>query len=210
MARSKQRRQLKTLKHPLKCRCGTLAGFVDRPERANRVICYCRDCQSFAHFLGRTEEILDVHGGTDVLQVIPANVQLTKGHEALACVRLSERGLIRWYARCCNTPIGNTLANPQISFIGLVHSCLDAAGESLDASFGPVRMRAFTRSAKGAVASSRLGLVRGALRFLFMLIRARLDGSYRRNPFFVPQTNAPIVMPRILAAGERDSLRRAL
>lgn len=198
------------MKHPLKCRCGTLAGFVDRPERANRVICYCRDCQAFAHFLGRTEDILDVHGGTDILQVISANVQLTEGSDALACMRLSERGLLRWYARCCNTPIGNTLANPGLAFIGLVHTCLDAAGESLDASFGPVRMRAFTRSGKGAVASSRLDLVRGALRFVVLLIRARLDGSHRRNPFFLSQTNVPIVTPRTVTAGERDRLRRAL
>jgi len=198
------------MKHPLTCRCGTLSGFVERPERANRVVCYCRDCQSFAHFLCRAEDVLDVHGGTDTLQVIPANVQLTQGLDALTAMRLSERGLIRWYARCCNTPVGNTLPNPRISLVGLVHTCLDPAGESLDASFGPVRMRAFTRSSKGAVTWSRLDFVRGALRLVVMLIRARFDGSHQRNPFFVPHTNTPIVVPRILTAGERERLRQAL
>jgi hypothetical protein len=39
--------------HPLRCSCGTLKGFVTHPERVNRVVCYCRDCQAFARFLRR-------------------------------------------------------------------------------------------------------------------------------------------------------------
>jgi hypothetical protein len=33
---------------------------------------------------------------------------------------------VSWYARCCNTPIGNTLVDYRISFIGLVHTCLQS------------------------------------------------------------------------------------
>jgi Family of unknown function (DUF6151) len=51
------------LSHPLQCRCGTLKGYVAHPERVNRVVCYCRDCQAFAHFLGGANDILDAQGG---------------------------------------------------------------------------------------------------------------------------------------------------
>ena len=195
--------------HPLRCRCGSLQGRVAHPERVNRVVCYCRDCQAFAHFLNRAGDILDAQGGSDVIQTIPANVTFTAGTEALACMRLSEKGLVRWYAKCCNTPIGNTVANHRVSFVGLVHSCLDSAGQSLDSSFGPVRMWSFTKSAKGPVVADRFSLIAGIARFAGMVIRARIDGSYLRTPFFVPSTGAPIVAPQVLSPGERERLRDA-
>lgn len=47
---------------PLRCSCGALRGVLRgmSPARGNRVVCYCRDCQAFAHFLDR-DEILDAH-----------------------------------------------------------------------------------------------------------------------------------------------------
>ena len=33
------------MNHPLRCRCGTLQGHVRVGARANRGLCYCRDCQ---------------------------------------------------------------------------------------------------------------------------------------------------------------------
>src|SRR5271165_2181914 len=109
------------MNHLLKCRCGTLKGSVGQSARVNRCICYCRDCQAFAHFLGRADETLDAQGGTDIVQTLPATIAFTQGVDALACMRLTENGLLRWYSACCSTPIGNTLANYKISFIGLVH-----------------------------------------------------------------------------------------
>ena len=198
------------MSHPVQCRCGTLKGFVTHPERVNRVVCYCRDCRAFAHFLGRADDILDAGGGTEVIQTIPANVTFIAGTEVLACMRLSEKGLLRWYTKCCNTPIGNTVANYRVSFIGLVHSCLDSTGESLDASFGPVRMWSFTKSSKVPVNAPRFSLVAGMARFAGMLIRARIDGSYKRTPFFAVSTGAPIVPPQVLSSGERERLRNVV
>ena len=196
--------------HPLQCRCGTLKGSVAHPERVNRVVCYCRDCQAFAHFLGRAGDILDAHGGSDVIQTIPANVTFTTGTEALACMRLTDKGLLRWYAKCCNTPIGNTVANYRVSFIGLLHNCLESAGQSLDASFGPVRIWSFTKGAKGPVNVPRFSLIAGMGRFAGMVIRARIDFSYQRTPFFVTSTGAPIVTPQVLRPDERERLRNAV
>jgi hypothetical protein len=176
----------------------------------NRAVCHCRDCQAFAHFLGRAGDILDAQGGTDVIQTLPARVIFTEGREALACMRLSKNGLMRWYTTCCNTPIGNTLPNFRFSFVGLIHSCLENAGVPLDGSFGAVRMWVNTKSAKGGAASRSKGVTSGILGLLAMVTRARIDGSYKRTAFFSADTGAPIVTPTVLSQGERASLLNAV
>jgi hypothetical protein len=194
------------LNHPLQCRCGTVKGHVTDPQRVNRAVCYCRDCQAFAHFLGRAGDILDSQGGTDVIQTLPARVIFTEGREALACMRLSKNGLMRWYTTCCKTPIGNTLPSFRFSFVGLIHSCLENAGVPLDRSFGPVRMRINTKSAKGPAAPRTFGATSGILRVLAMVARARIDGSYKRTAFFSVESGAPIAAPMVLSQDERASL----
>lgn len=196
--------------HPLQCTCGTLKGTISYPERVNRVVCYCRDCQSFAHFLGRAGDILDVRGGTDVIQTLPANVTFTEGQQVIACMRLTEKGLLRWYAKCCNTPIGNTLADFKISFIGLVHTCLEDPHRSLDDSFGPVRMWSFTKSAKAPVKAHAVAMTVGILRVIAMVTRARISGAYRRTPLFSKDTGNPIAVPKILGLSELQTVRNAV
>jgi uncharacterized protein DUF6151 len=196
--------------HPLQCTCGTLKGTVSDLRRVNRVICYCKDCQAFAHFLGRAPDILDAKGGTDVIQTLPANVTFTAGQDVLACMRLSDRGLLRWYTKCCNTPIGNTLVDYKISFIGLIHTCVDSSNRSLDESFGPVRMWSFTKGAKGTVDSRPVAMIAGILRFIAMVMRARINGAYMRTPLFSARTGAPIVTPKVLSPSERDAVYAAV
>lgn len=193
--------------HPLQCKCGTLKGTVSLSQGVNRAVCYCRDCQAFAHFLGKASETLDAQGGTDVIQTLPARLTFTAGQEVLACVRLSEKGLVRWYAKCCNTPIGNTLIDYRISFIGLVHTCLQTPEKSLDSSFGPVRIRSFTKGAKGGVVKSNpLAMMGAILRLIAMVGGARITGTYKRTPLFSPDTGAPIATPKILSAAERAAV----
>jgi hypothetical protein len=198
----------KAMNHPLQCHCGTLKGYVSHFQGANRCVCYCRDCQAFARFLGRANDILDADGGTDVIQTRAANAVFTEGRDALACMRLTPNGLLRWYAACCNTPIGNTLANSKISFVGLVHNCLENGGATLDESFGPVRAHVNTESTHGRVQSSSIALMVVILRFIALVARARIDGSYKRSPFFAADTGAPVVAPKVLSPGERDQLLR--
>src|SRR5690606_29764846 len=125
----------------IRCTCGQMQGTArDVGRRSQRLVCYCRDCQCFAWFLERPE-LLDVHGGSEVLQLNPTRVSFHAGHEHLACMRLSPKGVMRWYASCCNTPIGNTLDKPKPPFVGLLSSCwdpeLDAAAR--DRLIGPRR-----------------------------------------------------------------------
>ena len=60
---------------PFRCSCGALRGQIVpyRNERPKRLICYCDDCQAFAKILGRGEDVLDEHGGTDRFILILAD-----------------------------------------------------------------------------------------------------------------------------------------
>jgi hypothetical protein len=196
--------------HPLQCRCGAVKGYVTDPQRVNRAVCYCQDCQAFAHFLGRAGDILDSQGGTDVIQTLPARVIFTAGKDMLACMRLSNNGLMRWYTTCCKTPIGNTLPNFRFAFVGLIHSCLDNAAAPLDGSFGPVRMWVNTKSAKADAAPKTIGVTSGIVRLLAMIARARINGSYKRTAFFSADTGAPIATPTVLTQSERANLLSAV
>ena len=198
------------MNHPLQCRCGTLQGYVSHPERVSRGVCYCKDCQAFAHFLGTTGDILDEMGGTDVVATLPKYVTFTKGVEALACMSLTEKGFLRWYARCCNTPIGNTPRDFKVSHVGLVHTCLEDPPRTLENAFGPVRMRVNTKHAKGKPKLMPISTIASILRFLSSLIRARVDGSYTSTPFFTPDRGTPVVPPKVLTCSERERVMNAV
>ena len=76
------------------------------PSSGFRFVCYCKDCQAFARFLERPD-VLDPAGGTDIFQMPPARLKLTRGMDAVTCQRLSDN-VLRWYTYYCQTPIGNT------------------------------------------------------------------------------------------------------
>ncbi len=191
--------------HPLRCRCGALRGSVALARPVSRVVCHCRDCQTYAHALGRPD-VLDAKGGTDIVQTSPSLVSFSEGAERLALLRLTPTGLFRWYARCCDTPIGNTAPTWKASYVGLVHSCLDAEGRGLDESFGPVLTAANTDHAKGAVKTRPLGLAVALRRTGAVMARALLSGSYRRTPFF-DGDGVPVVAPRVLTPEELATAR---
>lgn len=197
--------------HPVSCSCGKLKGRLEQTQGVNRGLCYCADCQAFARFLKRDTEILDQSGGSDIIQTTPSNLTFSEGQEHLACMRLSPKGLLRWYAACCNTPIGNTLPNFKFSFVGLVHNCLAGEAETkagaLDQAFGPKRMQLNTQSALGQPKPKSFGLLQAIPRLAGMLLKTRLDGSYKRTPFFT-DAGEPIVTPQVLSLQERQALMR--
>jgi hypothetical protein len=104
---------------PLRCRCGHVRGVARdvSPSAGFRLVCYCKDCQAFAHFHAHVPEkwtpvfrkghapikipdVLDAAGGTDILQMPPGRMTITAGTDALRCLRFSEK-VFRWYADCC-------------------------------------------------------------------------------------------------------------
>ena len=198
------------MNHPLQCRCGALKGYVSAPGTATRVVCYCKDCQAFAHFLeGPDNPVLNELGGTEIVATLPGHVHFTEGLEALACMSLSDRGLLRWYASCCKTPIGNTPRDVRISYVGLIHSCLAKVAPSLQDSFGPLRMVVQTKSAKGKVQPTPIRSLLALLAILKSVAAARISGKYRNNPFFLDNPAMPIRQPRVLTKAERAHFTNA-
>ena len=197
------------MNHPLQCQCGTIKGHVILPGMANRAVCYCRDCQAFARFLEYPDTILDEHGGTGIVATLPKQVHFTQGLEALTCMSLSNRGMLRWYAKCCNTPIGNTPRDFKTPYVGLIDRCLQGVSPSLHESFGPVRMVLNTHSAKGHVKATPLRNLATMLGLMKSVIGTRLNGTYKSNPFFASETGVPVVHPRELTKAERERVSSA-
>lgn len=194
--------------HKIQCRCGKIRGVLTPTHPSNRCVCYCEDCQAFARHLKALDALND-RGGTEIIQVPPSNLKFTRGAEHLACLRLTDTGMLRWYSACCNTPIGNTPANPRVSVVGLIHTCLLGTSQSRRASFGPVTMVVGVKSAIGKDKPQSAGLVSGMAKTMAMIIKARLTGAYRRNPFFNQETGGPVAAPKVLTASERSAAKSA-
>lgn len=194
---------------PLRCACGKLKGTVAvAADSGLHVVCYCKDCQAFAHFLGRGD-ITDQWGGTHIFQMAPSNVRITEGNEAIRCVRLSQKGMHRWYCGECKTPIGNTLG-PKLPFVGLISSIIDAkaAGVSLDDVLGKPRVYGFPEAAIGGAPPQ----AKDNSKFKFLakaaasLAKWWLTNAGWPSPFFDEATRAPRAPVQVLSPEERAKL----
>jgi hypothetical protein len=97
-----------------------------------------------------------------------------------------------------------------LSFVGLVHSCLETPQGSLDEAFGPVRAFVYTNRAKGDPKPRATGTGTIILWFLGTVLKARLNGDYRRTPFFDAKTGALVATPRVLSPDEHTRLMSAV
>jgi len=191
----------------LRCRCGQVEGSVAgaSPKTTNRIVCYCDDCQAFAHHLGHAE-LLDQHGGTDIVQVAPAALAFSRGAEHIAGLRLTPKGLYRWYAGCCNTPLGNT-AGPGLPFVGLIAGMFQGGG--LDDLVGKPIGGVLGKFAIGTPPEgSTRPNPRLIARALGNILRWRLTGKTWPHPFFDRETRAPSRPVTTLSPAERDALRK--
>jgi hypothetical protein len=177
----------------------------------NRLVCMCVDCQTYAHWLGRADELLDANGGTDVVQITPAQIELTEGTTHLRCIRQSPKGTLRWYASCCNTPIASTAASAKMPFVGMPAFLMDHAadGRSREQRLGPPQAWIHARWGKGelpAAAHPRapVGLI---LRAVGQIFSAWVHGRHTPSPFFNATSGQPVVEPEIMTIAERQRLR---
>lgn len=193
--------------HPIQCKCGAVKGKLRSIGTCNRLICYCTDCRAFAHFLGKAPFVLDEQGGIEIVQVAQQNLLFCQGEDLLSAVRLSEKGMIRWYATCCGTPIGNTMASRKASFIGLIHNCLDR--QQMDKDFGANVAVLNTDTALGQAKPKQRGLLGVLVRFIWIVATNRLNGGYKNSPLF-NSSGLPRVTPKILRTDELDKLKSAV
>lgn len=186
---------------PLRCRCGAVEGVVDL-RGAEHAVCYCDDCRAFVRALDR-DDLLDDAGGTTLVQVRPAHVRLARGHANVACLRLSDTGMLRFHTSCCQTPLGNVMAKPRLPFIGIPRGAVVVDDAPL-----PAPMRVQGRFACGVAPPGTAQTVTPSqvLRTLRFLARNALAGGGRPHPYFTAD-GAPIATPRVLSTAERDALR---
>ncbi|WP_298913291.1 DUF6151 family protein [uncultured Roseobacter sp.] len=184
------------------CDCGTLKGVVHdvTPAGACHLICYCKDCRAFARHMGQLAA-LEPGGGSPLVQVLPARVEISQGADQIACLRLSPKGLNRWYAACCNTPLANTVHSSKIPLAGMWRPNFDDW-----AAFGPVVTHGFTKHALPENGAPRKD--KGLARMLGGLIKrslaAYLAGTARQNPFF-DKAGQPVVAPQVISLADREA-----
>lgn len=193
---------------PLSCTCGAVQGALTDvvPKRTRRMVCMCDDCQTYAHWLDRAEDILDAHGGSQVIMTTPARLKLRQGHEHIACVKLGPKGPLRWHTSCCKTPLANGVSNPNIPL--MIVSALMFDASSLDDALGPVAARFFGQFGKaplppGSHMRVPLSAIAGSA---FGLMGARLRGEHKPTPFF-NAAGEPVAKPTVLTREERAEQR---
>lgn len=179
----------------LECRCGKVKGVATNitPASGNRVVCCCKDCQAFAGKLGRAE-LLDQFGGSEIYQTSQAQVRIEEGADQLQCLRLSPKGLLRWYTGCCNTPVGNTVS-ASMPFVGVFTDLMK--GVNTDEVLGPVRAYVQTQYAIGkpdyphSAEKFPLGIT---LRIMRKMLGWKVRGMHKPSAFF-QEDGAPVTKP---------------
>jgi hypothetical protein len=192
------------------CRCGTLRGKAlgVSAETGSRMVCYCRDCQAFARYLG-TPGILDAQGGSDVYQLTQSQLRIESGQDKLACVRLSDKGILRFYASCCRSPIGNMLARRRSPFLGLVQPFMDPGpGRALEDVIGPVILYARSEAATAPLPANRPkpNMILGFAHVFKVIGASVLFGKHTPTPFF-DANDKLVVTPEILTHERHEALR---
>jgi hypothetical protein len=192
----------------LSCSCGEVRGWVGdvAPNTVNRVVCYCDDCQAFLHKLERAD-LLDGQGGTDIVQFAPASLSFVQGTERIVGLRLTPKGIYRWYASCCRMPLGNTLG-PAIPFIGVVAHAFEGETQKPDQLFGRPLGRIFGRYAVGHPPEGSTGFNPWLMaRAISRVLGWRLRGKTWPHPFFDRARRAPNFPLTTLSPQEREALR---
>ena len=180
----------------LTCRCGEMQWHIDEGAEGRHMMCYCADCQTAARHLGQADAYL-TNGGTQLFQTVPGNIHFDKGRAHLRMFRLSPNGIFRWYAKCCNTPIANTLPKSGFPFVGAVLP----AGHT---GFGRISARVRTKDASARIRES--GMIATVYGIFFRAAKAAITKTGTATPFF-NDTGGPVAEAEILTLEKRNKAR---
>lgn len=183
----------------IQCDCGKFQALLKHFPKASpgRLVCYCDDCQSYAKKIGR-EDILDEFGGTEVIPAYPNDFVIQEGKEHLKCFKLSPKGLHRWTAACCNTPIVNTM--PKFPWLGIPRNVYTNADSNALAAFGKVRSRIKGKFKTGDAPfkiSDDLGFM-DALTVIPFIAKGFIFKKFSSSPFLKDDGKTPMSEPHYL------------
>ncbi|MEX0370939.1 MAG: DUF6151 family protein [Tateyamaria sp.] len=182
---------------PFSCDCGKLRGTLlgVSPTNGTRAECFCHDCRATELYANQPDP---APGAVQVYQTVPDRVRFDAGLDQLAVFSLSDKGLLRWQARCCGAVMFNTGRNPKLAFASLRTDRLED-----DSPLGPVAARAFVRKANGKRGHE------GGYKFLFGVLSRALTrlvtGRWKKTPFF-DRSGKPVRDIHVVTAAERASL----
>lgn len=182
----------------LQCDCGEVClSLTDaRAANVNRVICYCRDCQAYAHALERAD-LLDGAGGTDLVQIAAGTLRIEQGAERVRGMRLTANGAFRWYAACCNSPIANMASITAVG-LGLFVSVFQLPPASIDKLVGKPMGGIHGEQAAGTAPAGTSGITaRIMARSVPKVMKWKVQGKMQPNPFLAgepPQPAFPVTV----------------
>ena len=197
---------------PVSCTCGAVAGLVRgvTPENSRRLSCMCDDCQVYAQYLGRAEEMLDRYGGTDLSYATQSRVEIVAGRDRLLGIRLYPTGILRVYTACCRTPVAH-VPSAKMAFVGIPHLFMreGPGGTTRDAVLGPLTLRLQGRYCRGEMPrGAHSGTPAGATAAAMMqVVWDSLRGRQRPSAFHEALSNAPAVPVTVLSADDLQRLR---
>jgi hypothetical protein len=164
-------------------------------------MCYCDDCQKFLLQIGRAD-LLDAAGGTEIVPVYPADMQLVAGKEHLRCTRLTDKGMHRWSTTCCNAPVCNT--QPGRAWLGMHRTMFSAAGpQFIERTLGGIRASIMGKFAWGPTppgTPAKMDL-KNALPVLPFILKGIVGGKAKP----APMPEGPV---HVLDAKEQEALQK--
>ncbi|EKE44372.1 hypothetical protein OCGS_1210 [Oceaniovalibus guishaninsula JLT2003] len=174
------------------CTCGAVRlDLADGPGDATPIVCYCRDCRAHARALGR-DDLLDPAGGLVLRQTTPGRIALRAGADRLACLRLTPRGPLRFYAACCDTPLAVVAPFRAVPFASVV----------MPPQADPPAARVHRGSATARVPRPHGNVAALLFTAARRTLAARLAGAHMQTPFFT-DNGRPVAAPRSLTPSER-------
>ncbi|MBE1283181.1 MAG: hypothetical protein GJ676_07700 [Rhodobacteraceae bacterium] len=185
---------------PFSCECGALHGQIeDHGLRAGTHLeCFCPDCRAAQLYFDQPDP---APGAVELFQTTPDAITIHAGSEHLAMLRLGPKGLYRWYAGCCNTPLFNTLKSRRFAFAGILADRLED-----NSVLGPIRVQGYVPTA--GKPPRHKGAGRMAYGIFSRMIGAWVSGRWRQTPFFDPDTGKPVAEPVVISREDRARLYR--
>jgi len=190
----------------IQCECGKFrAELTQFPQNTpGRLMCYCDDCQAFLSYIKRSD-LLDASGGTEVIPAYTADIKIIAGKEVVQCVRLHFKGMYRFFAKCCNTPITNT--DPTRPWAGIHRRMYTVKDPTrLDRELGPVKASIMGKYAKGTPPAGTPNTFdfKGMVTVLPFILKGKFLGKAKHSPFF--EDGQAIVAPKVLTPEERAKI----
>jgi len=180
------------------CSCGQMQGHIsaNAVKSGTHAECSCRDCRAAELYFDQTDP---APGPVDLFQTTPDAINIAQGAEHLGLMRLSPKGTMRWFAKCCDVPMFNTTKSAKFPFVGIKGEVLkdhDRIGKVVSSVFIP----------RPGGKPTHKGMGRLAFGVISRMIAARLSGRWRQTPFFDVESGRPVAEPVLPSKEQRAGL----